>query len=69
MAADSVKALDPGMHLDFLPEELYIFLTFKEPSSQRPVCLISYEEDGTFRAPQVMFQMVPDAACITHTRS
>ena len=69
MAADAVKAFDPGVHFDILTEELDILLPFHQPASQCPDRLITDKEDRTFGPPQIMLQMVADPPRVAHSGS
>ena len=66
MAADAVQFTDLRSHLDLLTKKLHLIRAFNDGPSQRSHCLITHEENRTFRPPEVVFQMVLDSACLAH---
>ena len=67
MPADAVQTLDPRMDFDGFPEEFYILLSFQQSPSQGAVGLIPYKQDRTLRTPEIVFEVMADAASIAHS--
>ena len=53
-------------HLDGLAEQFDIGSTFNEGAAQCADGLIAHKEDGTLRPPEVVLEMVADAAGLAH---
>ena len=66
VSADSFQLDDLCFDLNRLAEDLYIFRALQQRTSQCIVCLISHEEDGGFRPPEVVLQMMLDTAGFAH---
>ena len=66
MSADPLERFDLGVYLHRLAKELHRLRSFDQFPSQCPHRLIAYEADGTLLPPQVVLQMVPDPAGLTH---
>ena len=57
-----------GTDGDLFPEKLDRFCTFQQTAAERALCLIAHEDDGAFRSPEIVLEMVTDTACVTHAR-
>ena len=66
MSADSFNILNVGPYINLLPKNLNGLCTVLEQAPQGSLCLVSCKDNGTFRPPEIMLQMMPDSARITH---
>ena len=57
---------DLCLHLDGLAEQFHVGGTFDQGAAQRSDGLITDKQNRTFRPPQVVLQVVADAACLAH---
>ncbi|OQA23802.1 MAG: hypothetical protein BWY61_01371 [Firmicutes bacterium ADurb.Bin354] len=69
MTAHSGKCLYLRTDFDIFSEKLDLFLTINKYASQCSFSLIADKKDGAFRSPEIMFEMMPDSARITHSGS
>ena len=67
VATGAVEGANLGVDGDGLPEELQFLGPMQERMSGRAHGLIPHEEDRVLWIPQIVFQMVPDAASVAHT--
>lgn len=58
VTADTGELMDFGVNFDGFTEQPHFFGTFYNVAPQCADSLIAYEQDGTFRTPEVMFQMM-----------
>ena len=66
VSADSFNILNVGPYINLLPKNLNGLCTVLEQAPQGSLCLVSCKDNGTFRPPEIMLQMMPDSARITH---
>ena len=66
MAAHSLKGHDGGSHIHRLPEQLHLLRALQDLASERAHRLIAHKQHGTFRAPEIVLQVMADPACLTH---
>ena len=69
MTADSFQRFNSGSHLNSLAKQLDNRRSLDQFSSERTDRLITYKKNRTFFSPEIMFQMVPDSARLTHPGS
>ena len=67
VAGQAAELPHRGAHRHRLPEQLDFLCPLQQGAAQRARRLISHEQHGTFRPPKVVFQVMADAARITHT--
>ena len=56
-----------GAHLHRFSKKLYFHRAFHKGPAKGAHGLVAYKQDGTLRPPQIMLQVVPDPARLTHT--
>ena len=66
VAGQAAELPHRGAHRHRLPEQLDFLCPLQQGAAQRARRLISHEQHGTFRPPQVVFQMMADAARVAH---
>ena len=66
VAGQTGQLADLRPHLDGLAEQFDIGSTFNEGAAQCADGLIAHKEDGTLRPPEVVLEMVADAAGLAH---
>ena len=69
MGTEPCKVLQMCLHRDFLSEELHTFRALQKTAAQGALALIAHKEDGAFRPPEVMLEVVADTARVAHTGS
>ena len=69
VTADTGELMDFGVNFDGFTEQPHFFGTFYNVAPQCADSLIAYEQDGTFRTPEVMFQMMADTSRFAHAGS
>ena len=55
------------LHLNRFTEQFYRRGTFQQGAAQRAHRLIAHEQNGALRPPQIVLEVVADAACLAHT--
>ena len=66
VAGHAGELADLRLHLDGLAEQLDRGGPLDEGAAQGAHCLIAYEQDGALRPPQVVLEVMTDAACLAH---
>ena len=66
VGAEAGKVLQAGPDGDLLAEELHALRSLQQLAAQGALSLEAHEEDCTFRTPEVVLQVVPDAARVAH---
>ena len=66
VAGHELKGADFRPHSDLLSKELNRGKTIQKLPPHRSLTLVSHKDDGTFRPPQVVLQVVPDASGLAH---
>ena len=66
VARKAGELADLRLHLDGLAKQLDRGGPLDEGAAQGAHCLIAYEQDGALRPPQVVLEVVADAACLAH---
>ena len=67
MTADAVQLLDVCIYLNGFAKEFYFLSAIDDNLPQCANSLIPYEQNGAFSAPQVVFQVMTNTSCFTHT--
>src|SRR5699024_1587491 len=67
MSADSRHPDDFSVYMYFFSEKFYFCGSFDQGSSQCSNCLISHKKYRTLLSPEVVFQMMFNTSCITHS--
>ena len=67
MSTDTIHRLNVCPHINFLSEYLYSMDPILQHPAQGSLCLVAGKNNGTFRPPQIVFQMVAYPARVTHT--
>ena len=66
VAGHAGELADLRLHLNGLAEQLDRGGALDEGAAQSAHCLIAYEQDGALRPPQVVLEVMADAACLAH---
>ena len=66
VAARAVQDGDLGVHGNILAEQPHLLHPVQQRPPQRALGLIARDEDDIFRHPEIVLQMVPDAARVAH---
>ena len=61
-----MEADDPRPDGDFLAKELYVVRPVQDAPPQGALGLVAHKQDGGLRTPEVVLQVVADAARVTH---
>ena len=69
MAADALYLLDVRLHINSLAEQLHLFLALDDASSESSHRLVTGKQNGAFRSPEIMLQMMADTAGVAHACS
>ena len=67
MGGQALEVDDLGVDGDLLAEELHLIGALQQGTAQRALTLEAHEHDGGLTAPQVVLQVVADAARVAHT--
>ena len=69
MTAHAHQLFNLRPYLNGLTEKLHLVDSVHKQSAQRSHRLIPHKQNGTFRSPEVMLQMMPDTSGIAHSGS
>ena len=68
VGAEALEIHNAGVDGDLLPEELHRLGPLQQAAAQSALGLIAHKDHGALPPPQVVFQVVADAARVTHAR-
>src|SRR5512139_524514 len=69
MSGEPAESMNLRPHHNIFPEHVHYFRPVDHLSSEGPFRLEAHKHDAAFLAPEVVFEMMPHPASLTHSRT